>query len=801
MQDTESAESVIAAPLEEKSVFESSWRARIPDAIKYGTAFVALTVAAVVLLLGFSYAKYAKLTDRTLKAGVFANTVNVYAAPEHVRTGDEGSPGELIEDLRRSGYSESPGNRTGWFRLSGTSVEVHPGPDSYFQQEPVRISFAKNKVSSIVAVRSGSIVQVYRLEPRLITNVAENRERRTLVRFAQIPKVLIDAVVSVEDKRFFQHNGLDLFRVLKAAYVDLKEGRKEQGASTLSMQLARGLWLEPDKKWKRKYAELLITLHLESKLSKQQILEYYCNQVYLGRRGTFNIHGFGEAARVFFDKDISRLNLPEAALLAGLIQRPSYYNPFRYPERAKQRRDLVLQLMRTTRRITEEQYAQAVAAPVQLSPGANETMEAQYFVDLVNEELQNRQLEENQANASRVYTTLDLQLQRAATEAVSAGMENVDKQLRRLAKRKKQPIKEAQVALVALDPHTGEIKALVGGRNYGASQLNHVLAQRQPGSVFKPFVYAAALNTALTGGENIITAASTVVDEPTTFWFNDQPYEPGNFHDGYHGTVTVRDALAKSMNIATIKVAEMVGYGDVVKLARSCGLNDRIEATPSVALGSYEATPLEIAGAYTVFANGGVYVRPSLVSSVKSREGRVMYTNESERHAALDPRVAYLMVNLMQEVMRSGTAAGVRSRGFTAPAAGKTGTSRDGWFAGFTSNLLAIVWVGFDDNTELPLEGAKSALPIWTEFMKRATAHGEYRDTKPFQAPRGIVSARIDPESGMLASEYCPDSRVEFFIAGSEPQTQCPLHSSYGFPATAGDADRTEGQASYAVSQ
>ena len=462
-----------------------------------------------------------------------------------------------------------------------------------------------------------------------------------------------------------------------------------------------------------RFPETLITLHLEQQLTKQEIFEDYANAIYLGHQGSFSIHGFGEAASVYLAKDLSQVTAADAALLAGLIQSPIGRNPFRYPDRARTRRNLVLKAMRENGYLTEQEYQDAAASPLRVVQGAAESTDAPFFVDLVNETLQNRfQDYDFQSNSFRVYTTLDMTLQRDAVEAVRIGIQETDAQWKRRSKKygtEEMPL--AQVALVVLDTETGKVKALVGGRSYGNSQLNHATSKRQPGSSFKPFVYTAAFSAALRDGGQVITPATTVVDEPTTFMFDDKPYEPADFGDQYAGAVTLRRALAHSMNIPAVKVAEMVGYDKVAAIARAVGLNVDIQPTPSIALGAYEVMPIEIAGAYTVFPNGGILKKPGYIDTIRNQEGRTVFQNQPQEKQAIDPRVAYLMVSMMEEVLRTGTAAGVRGRGFVLPAAGKTGTSRDGWFAGFTSKLICVVWVGFDDNRDFKLEGARSALP------------------------------------------------------------------------------------------
>ncbi len=752
---------------------------------------ILLVLAAVSLLTGcgafiYFYKQYSKLIDARLRGGPYTATSRIYASPRTIGVGDAMTPSDIAAELRRAGYSENRNDSIGSYTIRPDSIDIFPGPESYFDQEPAAVRIAAGKIVRIVSLSDNTERPLYELEPQLVTNLYDrNRAKQRLVRYEDIPVVLREAILSAEDKRFFQHPGFDPVGIVRSAYVDLRHGRNEQGASTLTMQLARNMFLTPARNWRRKLAEMMITFQLEQKLTKQQIFEMYCNQVDFGNRGSFTIRGFGEAAQTFFGKDLHSVTLPEAATLAGIVRGASYYNPYRHPDRVTERRNYILSLMRQNGFITDREDGVAEETPLQLVTGPAESKEAPYFVDLVNDDLEKRfPGYDFQAHSAKIYTTIDLNLQKAANEAVAIGMKQVDDIVRRQKRFRNAPFVAPQCALIALDPHTGEIRALVGGRNYGTSQLNRVLAERQPGSIFKAFVYAAALNTAVVGGPTILTPASIVVDEPTTFMFDGQPYEPHNFEHQFYGPVTLRTAIAKSLNVATIKVAETVGYDKVVNLAHRAGISEDVKATPAMAIGSYDATPLEMAGAYTVFANKGVHVQPTFVSLVKQPNGHVLLDQQPETRPVLDPRVNYLMVSLLQEVMRSGTAAGVRSRGFTAPAAGKTGTSHDGWFAGFTSNLLCIVWVGFDDNRELDIEGAHSALPVWTEFMKRAVTMRPYSDVKPFEAPDGVVSVTIDPQSGMPAAPQCPEQKEEVFIAGTEPVGLCSLHGGRGDQTT-----------------
>src|SRR5438128_931817 len=472
--------------------------------------------------------------------------------------------------------------------------------------------------------KPGGDLAAYELEPQLVTALfdAEQRSKRQIVTYQDIPKVMVDAVLAIEDRRFFQHGGVNYVRLAEAAWVDFTHQRHEQGGSTITMQLSRAFFLTPEKTLKRKLVEMLIAIELEQKFTKQQIFEFYANRVDLGQRGSFTIGGFAEAARAYFNKDLKDITLPEAALLAGLIQAPSYLSPYRHPERALERRNTVLDAMLDTHAITKDQAEKAKATPLKLAPPNVEASDAPYFVDLVRDTL-NSKLNEREANEQsyRIYTTLDPDLQKVAAQAVETGIKLVDEQVTKMRTKrvkvgkgkyetKVKPGPDAQVALIAMDPHTGQVLALVGGRNYGFSQLNHAAAKRPTGSIFKPFVYAAALNTALDGTSTVLTPASTVPDQPSTFSYGDQIYESRNYKEEYHGDVPLRYALALSLNNATVKLAEEVGYEKLAELAKAAGITSA-KATPAMALGAYDATPVDMAAAYTVFAKVGGRVSPS----------------------------------------------------------------------------------------------------------------------------------------------------------------------------------------------
>jgi penicillin-binding protein 1B len=754
-----------------------------------------LVVALGCLVMGacisaFYYFKYQQIVDERLASGSpFASQSQIYAAPREVRVGQHLTAAFIGQDLRRAGYNANP--QLGTFELHGNSIQIKPGPQSYHSTDGATIATGRtadadaadgsDSVVQSITADNGAPLAAYQLEPQLITALSEDKDRtkRRLVAYKEIPPRLVQAVTSIEDRRFFEHGGVDYHSMIGWMWHDLRGDRRwTGGGSTLTMQLARGIFLSPERRIKRKLIEILITFHLEARFTKEQIFEMYANQINLGHRGSYAINGFGEAAETFFGKDLRQLDTAQCALLAGIIQSPSRLDPFRHPERAMERRNLVLDAMVETGDLTEAEASRAKAEPLGVTPSNIDAGEAPYFVDLVHDQLIQRIGDQEIGHDSlRIYTSLDPELQRAASAAVDAGMKSVDDMVRKQHKKGDTNITYPQVALVALNPHTGQILALVGGRNYGVSQLNHAMAERPTGSIFKPFVYAAAYNTSLNGmslgDDGVFTALTRLDDDPRTFMFDGKAYDPGNFEKGeYPGMVTAAQAIAHSLNIATIGLAEKVGYENVAALARTAGIVNA-RGTPSVAIGTYNATPIDMAGAYTVFANNGVHLKPWMLASVRNANGDIVADFAPEAKQVMDSRSAYLTQSLLQFVMSFGTASTVRGHGFSAPAAGKTGTSHDAWFAGYSSNLLCIIWVGNDDYTDIKLQGAFAAAPIWAEFMNRAIKLPQYSDMKAFTAPDGVQTMRVDKTTWLPADDSCPEDYSLAFLVGTAPGDTC----------------------------
>jgi len=593
----------------------------------------------------------------------------------------------------------------------------------------------------------------YALEPELLTADASVKiGKQQNLTFEEIPPVMVQAILAIEDRRFFEHSGLDVWGIGRAILNYGSHGKlhSQQGGSTITQQLVKNVYLTPEKTLRRKFNEAVIAVALEHRLSKKDIFALYCNEVYLGQRSGVGVRGVAQAAKVFFGKDLKDLSLDEAATIAGMIQSPARYAPDRHPEAARERRDRVITAMIHNGAINSDQGQGAEALPVEVASFESAGNEiAPYYVDSVNRALEGStaNLESDVNQAMRVQTTIDPDLQTAAEHALLQQLDTLSKRSRAAAL--------PQGAMVALDPHTGQVLAMVGGRNYAESQLNRATdARRQPGSVFKPFVYAAAL-------ERGISPLSTYTDTPQTFQYGNAVYSPANYGKSYSmHDVIMREGLIRSLNVVTVELAMQVGLASVANTAARFGL-PRPEPYPSMALGTTEVTPLQVAAAYAAFANGGKIVQPMVITGVMDDDRLQPPTDiGAPSTQVINPTTAYMITDMLSDVTERGTARRAKASFKNVAIAGKTGTSRDGWFVGYTPNLVCAVWIGYDDNQQLGLTGADAALPAWIDFMKEAVAVRPSLGGPSFLKPAGMTTVRIDPETGFFAGPDCPASEV-----------------------------------------
>jgi penicillin-binding protein 1B len=738
-----------------------------------------LVLAAVGTYL---YQEVAREVDMRLASLSDRVAPRIYGRRFAVRVGQWLTPDELAARLDALGYARRPNVQApGQFAVGASRIVFIPRAGVATGRRvtvalDVDAKAGTGRVAAIEVDRAGPQAEV-ELEAPLLTGMsAGGRGRQRQVPLSRLPNHVVQAVLAIEDRRFYSHPGVDIIRTVGAIVTNIRGDRPYLvGGSTLTQQLVKNSFLTPEKSYTRKLREQVMSLVLERRLTKDQILELYLNDVYLGQRGSFAVHGVAEGARMFFGKDVSNLTLPEAATLAGVIQSPAVYSPSRHPQRARERRNVVLQTMVEAGYLTPE--AAAAAAETALVTSAESVdAEAPYFVDYVTQQIADQVTLRASTSAIEVHTTLDLHLQRLAQDVVSDGIEALEK---RLSGRRRQrgPL---QAALVAIDPRTGDVLAMVGGRSYQRSQYNRAAsAKRQPGSTFKPFVFLAAFETALEEGRTDLTPATIVEDEPITFLVNDQEWAPGNYDGEYDGPITARRALARSRNLATIQMAELTGYDRIARLWRAISGDGTVRPYPSITLGVFETTPLEMAQAYMVFPNQGE-LKPLRAVSAVTVDGRTLPQAAPASRRVVSPAAAFLVTNMMRSVLNEGTGGGARRAGFTLDAAGKSGTTndlRDAWFIGFTPELLTVVWVGLDDNTPVGLSGSQAALPMWTDFMKRALAGHR---TQPFSVPDGITFVEVDAETGQRAGPFCETRINEAFLVGTEPQFVCQHY--HGLP-------------------
>lgn len=736
-------------------------------------------------IVAATYVSYARQIDERLAGERERTPPQLYARPLQLYQGQAISLPRLVDRLNDLGYAQRLTAATpGEFAVVGDSVTIQPRGTSA-TGGVIRASFPPGEAHLQRLEVAGRVVpDPIALHHPLLTELmtAEGREKRHRVPLASIPTFAQQAVLAVEDQGFYSHPGINPVRILAAATTNVfGDSPNLVGYSTITQQLARMFFLadefnaeltEGRRSYTRKIREGLMSLVIERRASKEAILELYLNDVYVGQRGSFAIHGIAEAARLFFGKDVANLSLAEAALIAGVIQSPAPYSPFANPERAVERRDAVLRAMVEEAYVTPEAAARATAEPLRVVMGAVDN-EAPYFVDMVSRQVaETFSSEVAEAGHANVFTTLDLNLQHAALDAVRDGLAVVDGLL--ATRRTENP---AQAALLAVDPTTGEILAMVGGRSYNQSQFNRAIAaRRHPGSVFKPFVFLAAFEHAATVGRTDLTPASLTLDAPATFVFDQQSWEPHNF-DEYDGAITWRQALTRSRNLGTIRVGETIGFDRVAEQWLEIGVGTPPESFPSITLGAFDLSPYEVAQAYTLFANNG-QVRPLTAIQRLETDARTWQPELAPPTRVARADTSFLVTHMMRGVLDGGTAVSARAAGLAFDAAGKTGTTndlRDAWFVGFTPGLLAVVWVGFDTNEPIGLTGAQAALPIWTAFMQAALAG---RPNTTFAVPDGVTFVDIDVDTGKRARPSCPVTAVlgESFLVGTEPRDYCPLH-------------------------
>jgi penicillin-binding protein 1B len=671
---------------------------------------------------------------------------------------------DLAGILSRVGYRETRGaSGPGQFSRSDSAWEIHvAGPAA----GRVTLTVSGGRITGL---RQGDAeVQSVALPPELLASAgADMGENIRPVRLPDVPAVLRNAVLATEDVRFYEHGGVDPRGILRALWTNIRKGRVAEGGSTITQQLVKSRLLNPERTLARKVNEALLSTVLEWRYSKDQILEAYLNEIYLGQWGGSAVRGVGAASRAYFGKEVHQVTLAEAALLAGMIRAPNSYSPVSNPERARERRDVVLSRLRDLGRISEADYRRARKEPVRARVTPTNGLVAPYFIDYVRAELErNPDLELAGQHGVRVYTTLDPVLQRLAEAAVVKGMDRLETARPRL--RRKGPEERLQAAMVVLDPATGQVRALVGGRDYRSSQFNRaVLARRQPGSAFKPFVYLTALTPRKDA--TLFTAASLIEDAPITIMMDGKPWTPKNYDDRYEGTVTVRRALEGSLNTATVRLAQAVGLPAVIDTARGLGMEGDLKPVPALTLGVFEITPLQLARAYLPLVNGGLAPPGGAVEAVADDGGRALWSASREARPVIGAPEAYLVTSLLEGVINAGTGASARVAGVPGAVAGKTGTTNDGrdaWFVGYAPNLLALVWVGFDDGVAAGLSGSEGALPIWSEFMRQAL---EVYPGGAFPEPAGITRAKVDVTTGRRATAFCPLVATEVFLSGTEP--------------------------------
>jgi len=635
----------------------------------------------------------------------------------------------------------------------------------------VKILFSGNTIKSMFRRDSGKSLALLELEPEeIMLFFGQEREKRQLVSLDQLPEYFMHAVLAAEDHRFFDHHGFDVRGIFRAFLANLREGRISQGGSTITQQLAKSYFLTPQRTFRRKFKELLMALTIEAMYDKNEILEIYLNEIYLGQKGSVAINGVGEASYFYFGKPVSDLTLAEAAVIGGLIRGPNLYSPYKDMGQCLKRRDIVLRSMQQQNWISQESLAKALKEPVKTIGATDYGKKAPYFVDYLSGQLGTLYSPEALSSLGlSIYTTLDTLVQEAAETALEKGLARLESRNSEVYGLMK-PDKRLQGAVVVLQPKTGHILALVGGRHYSLSQFNRVTqARRQPGSAFKPLIFASGLD--------IFTPASMLSNAPKSYRVEGELWTPQNYEKLSQAWVSMRDALTRSINRATVDLAMKTGLDRIVRAAEAFEFSTPFRPLPSVALGAFEVIPLELARAYCAFASDGLLANPLSMKAVVDEKGKVLERRHMTVERVISPAKSFILSSMLRSAVETGTARSLKDLGIHFPVAGKTGTTneyRDAWFVGYTPDILALVWVGFDDGSSVHAPGSAAALPIWAELMKAIPQH---ISGKWFHVPPGVTTRTICLQSGQLAVRgACPDHKEEFFLVDNVPDKNCRIH-------------------------
>jgi penicillin-binding protein 1B len=636
---------------------------------------------------------------------------------------------------------------------------------------PIRLTLRKDRIQSIVRTDNGESMPILELEPEEIALLfGPERERRQLISIEEVPPHVIHAVLSAEDKRFYEHYGFDPRGIARAFYANLRHGSIVQGGSTITQQLAKCYFLYSNRTLLRKLKEFLMSVIMEMKYEKDEILEIYLNEIYLGQNGSVSINGVGEASMFYFGKDVNTLSLSEAASIAGLIRAPNRYSPYIDKQQCRDRRDVILRAMHKNGQITDEKLSDGLASSVSPAGVADFTKKAPYFVDYLSEQLKAIYSPEDLASLGlSIFTALDTQVQLAAERALEKGLARLEESNPEL--QRADADKRLQGAIVVIQPKTGYILAMVGGRDYNVSQFNRISqARRQPGSAFKPFVYLSGLEK--------FTPAYKLPTREVPYELDGTLWEPRNFKPVTEQEVSLRNALAMSINVATVELAMNVGLDHIVETASSFQFSTPIKSYPSLSLGAFEVIPMEIARAYCAFAADGVLPYALSLRKVVDENGRTLEQRHMKIERVISPEKAYIMTSLLRSVVTDGTARSLKQGGISFRVAGKTGTTndfRDAWFVGYTPNILALIWVGFDNEDTIQATGSSAALPIWVDMMNSIP---QYVTDDWFKKPPGVIKRKVCAESGQISGWFCPDSIEEIFLRETVPTRDCPLHTS-----------------------